>query len=121
MAEENGIPEEVSGEENNGSTPEPENATIPADGNTADDAQGQTPEDTLTELRVTVEAQQSSIDKLIELSNKQAEQINTMLRMGVQFNDGKGGTGAQQAQEPQAMPYDELKALGSEIGKSKKG
>lgn len=99
-----------------------ESATIPQDEPKAG-AQGvEGPEDTRDAYTVIIEQQQKNIEALLEQTRRQSEQIQMLLRSGVQITDG-----AQAAQED---PYtksltdmsearDEFRELGKLIGKRK--
>lgn len=106
--------------------PEPENATISADVNTAGIAQGASPEDTHDARDSIMEQQASTIDLLMEQNARLQSQIEKLLRSGAQISDGKqadketprnpfGGFGMNSS-----MVADEVQSfrdLGKEIGK----
>lgn len=88
----------------------------------AADAGAKTPED--TDVRADprdkiIEQQTSTIDTLLERTEQLTKQINNLLAMGAQINDGKADTGAQaQPHNPiEEEEYVPLRDLGAEIGK----
>lgn len=88
----------------------------------AADAGAKTPED--TDVRADprdkiIEQQTSTIDTLLQRTEQLTKQINSLLAMGAQINDGKADTG-EQTQAPSPIEDEEyvpLRNLGAEIGK----
>lgn len=92
----------------------------------AADAGAKTPEDTDVKADPRdkiIEQQTSTIDTLLERTEQLTKQINSLLAMGAQINDGKADTGAQtQTQTQTFSPFEDdeyvpLRDLGAEIGK----
>ena len=86
---------------------------------TVDSAEGKTSEDTPTDPRQEIINQQkSTIDALMQRTEELTKQINTLLAMGVQINDGKVAS-EQTEQLNNNIPddYVTLEQLGAEFGK----
>lgn len=66
-----------------------------------------------------IEQQTSTIDTLLQRTEQLTKQINNLLTMGAQINDGRADTGEQtQAPSPiEEEGYVPLRDLGAEIGK----
>lgn len=99
-----------------------DNIAATAAGDAAADAGAKIPEDTGAKVDPRdkiIEQQTSTIDTLLERTEQLTKQINSLLAMGAQINDGKADTGAQtQAHSPiDDAEYVPLRDLGAEIGK----
>lgn len=90
-----------------------------ATGNTVESAGATIPEDTPTDPRdQIINQQQSTIDALMQRTDELTRQINTLIQMGVQINDGKQVHPAQELNNPKdADDYVTLAQLGAEFGK----
>ena len=88
-------------------------------GNTVESAGATIPEDTPTDPRdQIINQQQSTIDALMQRTDELTRQINTLIQMGVQINDGKQAQPAQELNNPKdADDYVTLAQLGAEFGK----
>ena len=95
--------------------------TASADGNTVDGAAAQAAEDTHTAdpRDEIINQQNSTIEALMKRTEELTGQINKLLTMGVQINDGQQVTTEQtkQLNNSLADDYVPLKDLGAEIGK----
>lgn len=93
--------------------------TDEAPSNTVDSAADNTAEDTPTDAKQEIINQQkSTIDALMQRTDELTKQINTLLAMGVQINDGKV-TPEQTDEINNHIPddYVTLEQLGAEFGK----
>jgi len=88
-------------------------------GNTVESAGATIPEDTPTDPRdQIINQQQSTIEALMQRTDELTRQINTLIQMGVQINDGKQVQPAQELNNPKdADDYVTLAQLGAEFGK----
>jgi hypothetical protein len=87
----------------------------------AADAGAKTPEDTGAKVDPRdkiIEQQTTTIDTLLQRTEQLTKQINSLLAMGAQINDGKADTVEQtQTHSPIDEEYVPLKDLGAELGK----
>lgn len=86
---------------------------------TVDSAGATIPEDTPTDPREQIiNQQQSTIDALMQRTEELTRQINTLIQMGVQINDGNASQPAQELNNlKDADDYVTLAQLGAEFGK----
>ncbi len=92
--------------------------TDEAPSNTVDSAAGNTAEDTPTDTRQEIiDQQKSTIDALMQRTEELTKQINTLLAMGVQINDGNNAKNESKANDIYSEDYVSLSDLGASIGK----
>lgn len=92
--------------------------TVEAPSNTVDSAVGNTAEDTQTDTQQEIINQQkSTIDALLQRTEDLTKQINTLLAMGVQINDGNNVKNESKADNIYSDDYVSLSDLGASIGK----
>ena len=93
--------------------------TASANGNTEESAAAQAAEDTQSAdpRDAIIEQQNSTIDTLLKRTEELTGQINKLLSMGVQINDGQPAP--EQTQQLNNMPEDyvTLEQLGAEFGR----
>ena len=93
--------------------------TDEAPSNTVDSAAGNTAEDTPTDTQQEIINQQkSTIDALLQRTEELTKQINTLLAMGVQINDGNNVKNESKADNIYSDDFVSLSDLGASIGKS---
>ena len=94
--------------------------TDEAPSNTVDSAAGNAAEDTQTDpQREIINQQKSTIDALMQRTEELTKQINTLLAMGVQINDGNNSiSNENKANDIFSDDYISLSDLGANIGKS---
>lgn len=92
--------------------------TDEAPSNTVDSAAGNTAEDTPTDpQREIINQQKSTIDALMQRTEELTKQINTLLAMGVQINDGNNNANETKVDNIYSDDYISLSDLGASIGK----